>query len=590
MRPLETILSLPTVTHALLQGSPEWSAFRLAHRGASEAAAMLGLSRKFSRSELLRMKHSGVAREFSDWLRRNVLDHGHEVEAMARSVMESMLGAELYPVTCSRGRLSASCDGLTVDDETAFEHKQWNEDLAAMVQTGNVPDEHMPQCQQILLVTGAKRVRFTVSDGTRERMVWADVEPDLGWWERIVAGWEQFDADLASYQPQAVVQPAEPVVVELLPAVSVRMEGALTVFSNLDQWGPLLRAFIDKIPAQPVDDRDFGLIDAACKRLKGVEEELAAEEARALSGMVDVEKLRRVVADLRNLARTTRLQREKLVEARKLEIRTEEINRGKAALAESIANLNATIGKPYMPAIAADFPGAIKGLRTVQSVRDAIDQELARARIAANEACQRIVINMRHLRELASEHAFLFADTPQLVLKAEDDCKAVIQARIGEHREKEEKRLAAERERIRAEEAARLEREAQARQRAELEAAQAQERALRQRELEERERQQAASTVDADLQKAPPVQEQPGPGAAVHAIRPTPAPAAQRTLTLGVICERLGFNVTQAFLTTLGFQAEKQRNATLYFEEDFDLMCTAIAAHCTRVRDQRAAA
>ena len=43
---------------------------------------MLGLSKSTTRNELLRIKHSGMAKEFSDWVQRNVLDKGHAVEAL----------------------------------------------------------------------------------------------------------------------------------------------------------------------------------------------------------------------------------------------------------------------------------------------------------------------------------------------------------------------------------------------------------------------------------------------------------------------------------------------------------------------------
>lgn len=191
--------------HELTQGGDEWAAFRLTHHGASEAAAMLGLSKKTTRSELLRMKHTGMPKEFSDWAKKNILDYGHEVEAMARPIIEDLIGEDLYPVTCSNedegGILSASCDGLTMGYDTAFEHKQWNVELAASVAAGILPDEHLPQCQQIMLVTGAKRVIFTVSDGTPENLVWMEVHPDADWFERIRAGWAQFDRDLADYVP-----------------------------------------------------------------------------------------------------------------------------------------------------------------------------------------------------------------------------------------------------------------------------------------------------------------------------------------------------------------------------------------------------
>jgi predicted phage-related endonuclease len=100
--------------HDLIQGSPEWAEFRKSKFGASEAAAMLGLSKKTKRSELLHMKATGSAKEFSEWVQKNILDHGHHVEALARPHFENILDADLYPVTMSQDRLSASCDGRSV--------------------------------------------------------------------------------------------------------------------------------------------------------------------------------------------------------------------------------------------------------------------------------------------------------------------------------------------------------------------------------------------------------------------------------------------------------------------------------------------
>ena len=189
-------------THTLVQGSADWQNYRLAMFGASEAAAMLGLSSKVSRTELLHMKHTGTAKEFSDWVQANILDHGHAVEALARPMGEELVGTELYPVTCSIGRLSASCDGLTMAEDVAWEHKQWNAALAAAVDEGVLPDEYQPQCQQIMMITGAEKVLFMVSDGTIDNMVSMYVEPSPEWQERITAGWAQFEADLAVYEPK----------------------------------------------------------------------------------------------------------------------------------------------------------------------------------------------------------------------------------------------------------------------------------------------------------------------------------------------------------------------------------------------------
>src|SRR5450830_271314 len=138
-------ITLTREIHNLLQGSDDWHAFRFDHRGASEAAAMLGLSKKATRTELVRMKATGLAKEFSDWVQENILDHGHEVEAMARPLAERIIGEDLYPVTLSLGRASASCDGLNMAETIGWEHKQWNAELADAVAAGVLPDEHAPQ-------------------------------------------------------------------------------------------------------------------------------------------------------------------------------------------------------------------------------------------------------------------------------------------------------------------------------------------------------------------------------------------------------------------------------------------------------------
>lgn len=624
--------------HNLVQGSDPWHQFRFEHHGASEAAAVLGLSKTTTRNELMRMKHSGLAREFSDWVQRNVLDKGHELEAKARPHAEAFIADDLYAVTCSDGKLSASCDGLTLGGEIAWEHKQVNVELFAHVAASRVPEEHMPQCQQVLMVTGAGKLIFTVSDGTPERMVHAEVLPDAAWFERIRAGWAQFDIDLASGAPPERAAPAAVAApVESLPAVLVRMSGALTVDSNLDAFGVALRAFIAKIPGRPTTDQEFADTDAACKALKKAEDALAAEEDRALAGMSDVEQMRRLVAELRSLARTTRLAREKMVEARKLEIRTEEVGRGKTALAEFVNGLNTALGKPYMPpsAAQADFALAIKGLRSLDSVRAAIDQKIADGKIAASAVQQRILANLNTLREHA-EHGHLFPDVATLVLKTPEDLAAMIGSRIAEHQAKEAKRLEAERERIRAEEQAKAQREAAARQaaedalvasiranaaRIEFDSSASIRKAINAFESGAKDfdgdprprivetiataRQQMAARLatamerEAAAQVAAPA---PSPAKAIEAplyaplrvvaTQPAqPAGSEPATLKLGTICERLGFTLTAAFVSeSLGIQhSATDKAAKLFRESDWPRICSALVEHIGTVAELQAA-
>lgn len=458
---------LNRIMHSLVQGSGPWQAFRLEHHGASEAAAMLGLSLTTKRSELLRIKHSGLPREFSEWVQSHILDYGHQVEALARPHIEEMIGDDLYPVTYSLGKLSSSCDGLTLDGSIAMEHKQWSESLVALIRAGEVPDEHIPQCQQVMLCTGARRCLLVVSDGTPERMVSIWIDADPVWHQRLIDGWAQFDRDLAAYVPPSVVEPARAEPMDSLPAVSVRLDGALSVVGNLPTFADALKAFIARMPKKPATDTDFATCEAACKSLKKAEEALDAAESGALASITDVEAMRRAVADCRKLARDTRLAAEKLVERRKVEIKEHAVMAARRALDDHIATLNAELAPMRLLPVAADFPGAIKGLRSITSMQDALDTALANGKIAADAQGRQMRGNLAAFTAAANGLGALFPDLHALVHKAADDFRAVLDGRIAKHRadeaekarraaEDEAQRIAAAEQRAREQEAARI--------------------------------------------------------------------------------------------------------------------------------------
>src|ERR1700684_958175 len=102
-------------THDLQQNTPAWHQFRATHFGASDAAAMLGLSKYKTRSQLLHEKHTRIVPDV-DAATQARFDKGHETEALARPIIEARIGEALSPVTLSDGNLSCSCDGLSFGD------------------------------------------------------------------------------------------------------------------------------------------------------------------------------------------------------------------------------------------------------------------------------------------------------------------------------------------------------------------------------------------------------------------------------------------------------------------------------------------
>lgn len=557
------------IQHDLLQGTESWQQFRMEHDGASEAAAMLGLSTTMTRNELLRLKHTGIAKEFCDYVQKHVLDYGHEVEAKARPIVEAMIEEDLYPVTFSYGQMSASCDGLTMDELTAFEHKQHNAELAASVRRRILPEAHMSQCQQIMLVTGAQKVIFVCSDGTEENFVCMDVLPDPSWFARIEAGWKQFHEDLLDYAPADVVAKPVAAPVKDLPAIVYKLDG-LSLRSNFNEYRAAALQLVEDSKRPLETDQDFADRDALCKKFKSAEVGIESLKAQVLGEIKDVDTFSRNLDEISGLIRQARLAGEKMVEAEKINRKTAIVAGARAKWEAHLVGLNAQLGKHYMPVISADFGLAIKGLKSLESMHNAVDTELSRAKIEANAVMQRMQLNLQELQVATFDgYGHLFADEAQIVLKANDDLKSLISVRING----EKLRLETERERIRAEEAARVEREAADRLKAEQDAAEQKARD------EERARQLAAATPVQTPVAEPVTLRQVVHAAAPATVAEAISPSSSPTLTLGNIGKRLDFDVRADFLRSLGFEGHKDRAAVLYHEDQFGPICRAIISH-----------
>jgi len=564
-------------THDLRQGSPAWLAYRAQHLNASDAPAMMGCSPYKTRARLLREMHTGVAAE-ADAGQQKRFDNGHRAEALARPLAEEFIGQELYPVTGSEGRLSASFDGLTLDESIGFEHKALNDELRAAFadMATRAPSErdrsdgkslplmHRVQMEQQLMISGAERVLFMASawdaEGglIEEQHCWYYSDPLLR--QQILDGWAQFERDLAAYVlPEAAeVVAAEPQ--EHLPAVSVQVTGALAVASNLDAFGAALRSFVDRIPKKPSTDTEFATAEAACKRLKEAEDRLAAAEDAALGSMADVNAMRRTVATLRELARETRLASEKIVKARKDELRLAEVQRGNAAYAAHARALGERVGLHFMPP-PANLGEAIKGLKTLDSVRNAVDTALASAKIAASALADKIDANLKTLAAVGASQ--LFSDREALALKAPDDLAAIIAQRLAAEARREAERQAAEAARIAAAEQRAREQEAQ--------------------RLAAEQARQAAAAAAASAAASPAPAPAPAPIAPPATVAPPPPPRADEpaTLKLGAICDRLGFVVSAVFLSdTLHIRpARNDGAAKLYTERQYAAICRQLIAH-----------
>jgi hypothetical protein len=288
------------------------------------------------------------------------------------------------------------------------------------------------------------------SNGDKDLMhyAWYESRPEIR--SKIIPTWQQFIRDVAHYEPAE----ESPEVVgrspDQLPALHIEVKGAVTA-SNLNAFKDHALAVFSGINTDLQTDSDFADAEKTVKWCKDVEGKLDAAKDHALAQTASIDELFRAIDSIKEEARAKRLELEKLVKARKESIRVEIVSAGKLALSEHVAKLNASLDIPIQPP-QADFAGAIKGKRTISSLRDAVDTTLAQAKIESSAMADLVRTNLNTIKEHAGDYGHLFADRSQLVTKETDYVLAVIKSRIAEHKEAEEKRIAAERERIRAEE------------------------------------------------------------------------------------------------------------------------------------------
>ncbi len=561
----------------LIQGTDSWIQHRAQHWNASDAPAMLGVSPYKSRAELLRERATGISQEFDAATQRR-FDDGHRFEALARSLAEKIVGDELFPVTGVEGRYSASFDGLTMLEDTAFEHKSINDELRDAIQPNNsinaIPEHYRVQMEQQCMVSGAERVLFMASKWTddgeliEERHFW--YYPDAELRARIVAGWDQFERDLADYKPEAVTAKPAGRSPETLPALRIEAKGMVTA-SNMDEFREHAMAVLGQINRDLQTDEDFANAESTVKWCSGVEDRLAAAKANVLAQMADVDAVCRTIDDVSAETRRIRLELDKLVKAEKENRKAQIVQAGVDAVRAHYASTSLALGA-YSACLAvpsgmpAEIGSAIKGLKTLTSIREKVDAAVATAKIAASQKADAIRINAAILDE-HKEHAFLFTDCARIVAeKSADDLRNLVAARIAEHKAREEAKLEAERQRIRAEEQAKAERAAR-------------------EELVRLEQQRAAE--DARIAAEAKAQEKPLPPVTMTVVQPqafvAPAqPAAQpssRTMKLGDVNAALApLSITAEGLASIGFQSCGQdRAAKLYRADDLPAILRTLA-------------
>jgi predicted phage-related endonuclease len=406
---------------------------------------MRGESPYVRRDEAIAMAATGTQQEFSAWVLKNIIEKGHEVEPFGRSIAEGIIGETLFPATVSEDipglsrRLLSSLDGWTMDGRITAEVKRFNAELFAAVQAGDCL-HHRFQVVQGLVITKAEKCLFVVSDGTAERTATCWITLRDGDAADLIAGWKQFETEVANYTPQPAVVEVVGATIKELPALMVRVEGRV-VDSNLGAFRQAARELIGAIKTDLQDDQDFADAEKAIKWLKDGEDRLELVKAQALSQTATIDDLFRTIDEIKGGMRDKRLGLEKTVDQRKKSIRGEIVAAAQHALRDHVTALNDRLRKvaagwyrsqigPTVPVENFDFAMVIKGKKTIASIRNAVNTLLADAKIRTNQQADAIQANLELMVERAPQHGHLFPDAAELSRKPAVDLELVIADRL----------------------------------------------------------------------------------------------------------------------------------------------------------------
>ncbi len=539
--------------HNLVQGSPEWKAYRANHFNASDAPAMMGLSPYKTRTQLLNEMKSGIAPEI-DSATQQRFDDGHRYEALARPLAEEIIGQDLYPVTGSEGKLSASFDGLTMDESICFEHKTINDEIRAATCAADLGAHLRVQMEQQLMIANATKCLFMASKWEGEKLIeevhhWYESDQEIR--DAIIQGWCQFAEDLENHVIAEIVEAPKAESLMRLPALSVQIRGEV-VATNMPEFKRQAEDFIASIKTDLQTDQDFADADATVKFCEKAEKDLELAKSAAISQTASIDELMRTVDYIQDQLRNKRLMLEKLVKSKKESIKLDILNRGKQEYQSYVDALEKPFApiKLVLPAI--DLAAAIKNKRTLASLNDAVDTTVAQGKATANAVANTLREQITWYEVAAAEHKFLFHDLQQIVFKPTEDFQNLVNLRIAAHKEAEQKR---------ADEAAKAEAAAN--------------------QVPQQSNDVAAIPFPELVESASVV---------AMPVRASLNESTPPSLRLGQIGERLGFGLTADFLKSLGFEpAGRDKSAILFHESQFPQICAALVRHINQVQIQQAA-
>ena len=455
------------IHQGIIQGSQEWLDLRAQYFCASEATQMMGASPYGSRDDLLALKTGHVVRDEPSDSMKFIFAKGHKAEDDIRPYVNQLMGEVMFPATGTNGKYLASFDGINMLETEIWEHKLLNKKLVAAIEANDLPETHYWQLEHQCLVAETNGVLFMTSDGSEEsekHCLYVSVPERRA---QLVAGWEQFEKDMATFTPRAKVEKVVGESGDNLPAVNYNIEGSL-ITSNIIEIMPIIEQRAKQEMGRELStDQDFADKDTFNKAVKTSRAELKSIVAEAKGEFVSFNDFSDAAEKLDSILQKLQSHGEKQVKTKKEDLKAQIILDAQTEVSRFNNEISELIKPVFISQVinsALDYAGAMKGKRTITSWHSAVNDLTAAYKIQASEIVKNVLTSMEYINQF-SDYKFLFADLNNLVLQSSEALEAIVTSRIDQHKaleaKKEADRIAAEAEAEAKKEADRIAAEAQ---------------------------------------------------------------------------------------------------------------------------------
>lgn len=396
----------------LVQGSPEWHSHRAKHFNASDAPAMMGVSKYATRDELLAQLKTGIAKEV-DAITQRAFDNGHKFEALARPIAEKIIGEELYPVVGVDGKFSASFDGITMDESIIFEHKTLNDDLRACftdIGMTEIPMMYLVQMEQQLMISGAEKCLFMASKWDGDILVEEYhffYRPDNILREKIIAGWEQLEKDLETFVPPQKTVKVEAEAVKSLPVPSIVAQGAL-VASNLNEVTPYFDDYLSKVKTELATDQDFADGEANAKHCRESAKSLKNVAKAVIGQIVEINDAVSLLEQYAAKFDAMGLRLEKAVKEQKDQIKANAIMLAKSEYEKHVTSLENSVIPLRSHLEYPNFAEAIKNVKTIETMQSRLNDAVAKGKAEASTLASNVMAKLDLIFDESKGYEHLF--------------------------------------------------------------------------------------------------------------------------------------------------------------------------------------